>query len=477
MSKNNFLFMNKSNLISLLATFSKNEAKDFKKWLQSLYHNQRSDIILMFDAIFDKNVLKSEEHIEKEKIYKKIFNNEKYDDAKMRQVMYFLLKSAESYLLYEYYHKDEIRNKIAISDIYKHRQLDRTFLKNIDEVEEELSNSELKNYTYWFHEYNIQSTRLSYYEKQAQKVAPSKKLLSALDYYYIASKLKQSCLILSWFSVSKHNFKLDLLEEILSYVRENQLTEIPAIGIYYYIYNTLIDLENEEHFYLLKEKISNTSHYFPLDEQKEIYLAAINYCIRRLNVGHTKFLNEVFDLYKSGFSKRIFVDNNRISRSTFQNAINIAGRLKQFDWAEKVIHDFQEYLDKDERDDLVNFSMALINYEKKDYKKALRLFSQVEYKSVLMNLVSRSYIIRMLYEQDEWGVLEAQLESVQNYLRRKEVIGYHKIPYKNYVKFTKKLMKSDIMSRSEKEKLKTEITESQNLPAKDWLLTQLAKIM
>ncbi len=465
--------MNKSNLILLFSTFSKAEVKDFKKWLLSSYHNQRQDVIKLTSIIFDKNELRPADSLEKEKVYQLLMDGNPYDDAKMRQAMYFLLKNAEEYLLYKYYHKDEIKNKIALSDIYKQRQLDKVFLKNIDEVENELNEAPIKNLSYWYNEYSIQSTRLSYYEKQAQKIPPNIKLLSALDHFYIASKLKQSCLVLSWFSISKHTFKLELLEEILNHVQLHNLTEIPAIGMYYHIYNSLSHLENEQHFFLLKEKIATSSQFFPLEEQKEIYLAAINYCIRKLNVGQVKFLNEAFQLYEGGFLKKIFLDGNRISRSTFQNAINIAGRLRKFEWAERIIQEYQHYLDKEDRDDVVNFSMALISYEKKDYKKALRLFSQVEYRSVLMNLVSRSYIIRMLYEQDEWGVLDAQLEAVQNYIRRKEVIGYHKVPYKNFVKFTKKLMKADVLNRSEKQKLKTEIAEFPNLPGKEWLLQQL----
>ena len=167
--------MNKSNLISLLATFSKNEVKELKKWLHSSYHNQREDVISLYDALFDKNVLKSEELLEKEKIFKKIYPNVDYDDAKMRQSMHFFMKSVEAYLLFEYYHKDLIKNKIALSNIYKQRQLDRVFIKNIDEVEEEITSSKLKNYEYWYNEYNIQSSRLSFYEKQALKIAPDKK--------------------------------------------------------------------------------------------------------------------------------------------------------------------------------------------------------------------------------------------------------------------------------------------------------------
>ena len=82
--------MKKNDLIPIFQSFSKKEVKDFKKWLLSPAHNSREDVVLLYEyLILDENLYGSAT-LEKESEFGSIFTNETYNDAKMRQVIYFL---------------------------------------------------------------------------------------------------------------------------------------------------------------------------------------------------------------------------------------------------------------------------------------------------------------------------------------------------------------------------------------------------
>ena len=91
--------MENSQLIAVLKTFSAKEIRDFKRWLASPFHNQRKDVIQLFNYLIKNDHLNDKKYLAKEKIFKKIFPKEPYDDAKMRQTMHFLLKQVEDYIL------------------------------------------------------------------------------------------------------------------------------------------------------------------------------------------------------------------------------------------------------------------------------------------------------------------------------------------------------------------------------------------
>jgi len=74
-----FFLMNKSPLVSILRTFSKKEIREFRKWLRSPFHNQRQDIIDLFEYFFVDNHLHKEGYLEKPVVFSWIFPKETYD--------------------------------------------------------------------------------------------------------------------------------------------------------------------------------------------------------------------------------------------------------------------------------------------------------------------------------------------------------------------------------------------------------------
>ena len=49
--------MIKSQLVELLRSFDKKEIRDCRKWLNSPYHNQRQDVIDLFEYFFSRKYI------------------------------------------------------------------------------------------------------------------------------------------------------------------------------------------------------------------------------------------------------------------------------------------------------------------------------------------------------------------------------------------------------------------------------------
>ena len=78
------------------------------------------------------------------------------------------------------------------------------------------------------------------------------------------------------------------------------------------------------------------------------------------------------------------------------------------------------------------------------------------------------------YDLKEFSALDSYIESTKIYLHRQKELGYQKEAYANFFRILEKLLKSDLKSSSVKEQLKQEITDTQLIAERDWLLSKLA---
>jgi len=471
--------MNKSQLINILKTFSAKDIREMRKWLLSPAHNQRQDVVQLFDFFFKNNHLSKEDCLEKPYAFSWIYSKETYDDAKMRQVMFFLLKAIENFLIYQELYQDEINAKNILSKVYRKRKLDKLFEKNIKQSEHLLEKTIIQNETYHRNEYQLHLEKYNYQSRVNRLSQNLQEVSDTLDIAFLAGKLRQYCLMLSHQSVYQKEYTIGLLKNILPLIHQQDYIKIPAIATYYFIYKTLTEKENEAHYFQLKEQIKENGHYFPFAEIRDIYLMTINYCIGRMNAGNESFIREAFELYQLGFEKKILIENNSITRVTFHNVISIGLKLKEFKIVEKFIEENQQYLSDKHREGFLNYSLARVHYEKKDYTIAMKLLVQeVHYDDILIGLTAKKMLSWMYYEEEEFDALESLIESMRTYIQRKKIMGYHKANFKNYIRFIKKLLKVKPSDKIGKEKLKIEIQEAHPLTSEErkWLLTQVSKI-
>ncbi|MEM9888336.1 MAG: hypothetical protein AAF849_20750 [Bacteroidota bacterium] len=469
--------MVKSQLIELLRTFDKREIRECKKWLKSPFHNQRQDVIDLYEYIFTRNNLHNDKKLRKEKVFAVLFPKEDFDDAKIRQTMYFLLKSLEDYLIFSRNKEEEVRNRILLAEIYREeKQLNKLAAKSLESAKNQLDKEKIKNLDFQWNEYLMKREEVDFLE--SGRFEGNQALVNAInahDRYYIATRFRDLCII--------HNKQSEispfenLLVPVLSkYAESLDPEKFPAVFIYYNLYQMLTG-KQEDQFLKFREKLIKYRENFSDEDKQNIFLLVINHCIRQMNSGKRQYLKEAFSFYKIGIEDKFLIQNGSLDRYLFRNIVSAGVSLREFSWVDNFIKEYQKYLEEEYRESFVNFCFGLLYYRSSNYDQAMRYLAQYEHDDILLNLNSKAMLIKIYYEQEEIMALESLLESAKVYLRRKKGVSEsYRIAYDNIIKYTKKLLRVNPYDKAKRIKLREEIQAANPLIEKQWFLDQLEQL-
>ncbi len=212
---------------------------------------------------------------------------------------------------------------------------------------------------------------------------------------------------------------------------------------------------------------------FPQEETKDLYIIAINYCIKKQNKGKSIFIREGFDLYLAGLENEVLLENNTMSVFTYQNIHLLASKLGEFDWVELFLQKYKAFLPAEQRENHYNFNIAQYYFRTKNYPKAMVLLQTIEFSDILHNLDARKMLLVMYYDLKEYDAMDSLMESFKTYLYRQKDLSYHKESFTNLLRFSKKLLLLNTMNKTEKEVFRQEIENCNILAEKSWLLAQI----
>lgn len=466
--------MQKSVLVEIVRSLNKKEVRELHKWLQSPAHNQRQDVVRLFDFLV-KNLPVGDEAAEKAAAWKAVFPTQVYDDAYMRQVMYFLLKAVEEYLAFKELSNDKVAYQLTLSKIYRERKLEKAYKQAFRIGKDGLETQPLRDNYYLRHKFFFEQDFGQLSNVVQNAAANLQETADALEKWFLAEKLHIAYAMLAHQSVYKTaTYDKGILSEVLKYCENITLLEEPAIAVYYYAYMISTNPEEEAYFDQFENLIQNIDNHFHASEMRTLYVAALNYCIGKANRGKIEYSSRLFKLYRTGLELGYLLENGLVSRYTFGNAVGAALRLKEFGWAEKFIMDFQHHLDEKERNSIVNFNQSRVYFEKGDYTRAQQLLTQFEYDDILFNPIAKTMLLKIYFETDEYDAFESLLESLRTYLQRKTALDpTRKASYKNMISLMKKLLQLNLFSKPQKEAFRELVQKTNPLAERDWFLKQL----
>jgi len=255
--------------------------------------------------------------------------------------------------------------------------------------------------------------------------------------------------------------------------------EEPGVALYYHCYSAIENLErsdiakSEQNFQQLKVLIAKHWKLFPSSEIRDIYLFAVNYCIKRLNAGDRNFIREAFELFRSGLKNETLLEEGVLSSFTYKNITRLGMALKENDWVEHFLEDYKKYLHPRERENTWRYNLAFFYFQQQKYKQAMRLLLQTEFKDVLNNLDARRMLLKSYFELGEYNALDSLLDSFSRYIHRQKDMGYHRENYLNLIRFVKKIIHSGVKNKALLQSLKLEIEATNMLAEREWLLEKV----
>lgn len=465
--------MKNSKLVQIVTFLSKKEIKELKSYLSVPLLSNRVLVSQCFDYIM-KVRKQTKEWPSKATIFEELFPKETYKDEKVRLVMSQLVKVIEDYWIYAAQQTNQVQRGLTLAKVYREKKFDKAFQQTIKTNLQQLEARQDRSARFYFEQYKIKLEEYNYTRATRREGEQDLQLISdTLDTAFIIEKLEQACRMLSQQAISEQQYNFGLLDAILKYIEKTDRLKTPAIRVYYHGYYALQLKDAVSHFQQFKQCLLEFEERFLPDELHGLYLLGINCCIKIINTGQPDFLHEILSLYKRGIKNEALLENGILSRFTCQNIVTAGLRTGEYEWTRWFLETYQEKLEHEYRQSAYRFNLGRLAYSQQKYEKALVLLRNTDHKDLLVNLFSKTLLLKIYYELEETQLLDSFLDAFAIYLRRKKVIGYHRTNYKNIIAYTKKLMTVNPYDEVEKNRLHQQLTEEEILSERMWLLQQL----
>ncbi len=473
--------MEKSMTWQAIAALTSLERKHLGQWLRNEYQHRKPELVELYDQI--TAAIRKGGSLDRETAVTTLLAQKKAtkkpskvaDDLLLRLQLAELLATVEQFLALRLLQENPVRTELTLASVYRKKSLDKHFLQRLGSAAKQLEQQPYRHAGFFQMLADINYERYQYLSA-GQRTAPLnlQAVSDSTDLAYLANKLRQACFALTHQTVFKTEYDLGLLPMVLTFVEQRPaLLQQPAIGLYHSCYFFLQNPTSDSIFFQFKHQLIAHRALFPPDEIRNLYLLALNYCIKRVNQMEKSFLKEALDLYKSGLEADLLLENGILSPFAFNNIVAIAIRDGDLDWSEQFVEHYQTKLEPKYREANYRLNLARISFARQHYDAALLHLQKADYKDLHNNLISKTLQMKVFYLTHEMDVLDAHLQSMEAFIRRQRVLGYHRTNYLNLVKYAKKLAMHNSASRAEREKLAAKIAAEPHFTEREWFLEQL----
>ncbi len=473
-------------LIRILKAMQESELKQLDKFIASPFFNESKNLIQFFSYLRKLSPNWEEEKLKKEKIWKKIFPKEPFNDTRFRQNVSQLFQLVEKFITQHLSFTKEqyFQNRIIF---YSKRYLEKDAKDTLKEWEAfEALKTEQSEQFYQTQTAILFHKSLLYYNVMTHSPSENEYFLphffAANETHFILSELKWACVLLSNYQ-RKPEFQYEaspFIPIILKQVAEKEeLRAIPAIHIHYLIYKMLLNEDDESIYEILSEYMEKYPQFLTGDEWGHFAVFLRNYCIRKSH-NSAKFRDKLQILHDKQLKNGLIFSFNQLPAPIFRNMVDIAIKTKNTAWLKEIILIYNDRFLAEMRAYLANYAYARIAFSEDKWKETLHFLNKLEKSEDLFAEINvRILYVKTYYELKEWDIVNNLLETFKVYLYRQEMLSeYNKNRYKNFIFSLHKVIRIEEYNPTKKSKISEEIMEilDNQLVEKDWLLAKIDSI-
>ncbi|MCB0722899.1 MAG: hypothetical protein KDC42_11395 [Ignavibacteriae bacterium] len=490
--------MENTKLTSLFKTFTPSEFKEFEKFLSSPFHSGDRNLKPLFEIVKKYYPKFDDPKFTKEETFRVLYPDEKFDEARIRKLMSFLLKMGEDYLVAIALRNDKYERNFLLLKEFRERELDTPYKGLANTMEKEISTTKFPVEIYFAKRLDYCRETFIYYYDYKYDYGKAFELVNeqltnstslflfflfrALNTKSIAEKFHATDYDKTIHSAIRNTFEIEKFFN--SEAKGNETIEIMLPG--FYISKALEDIFDFESYEKGKKLLIENIGKYNTTSQHAFFrdLRSIN--IYREHYGETESIKqeaqkEIFEIIKLMFEYEAVIPDNEkyLPVNSFKIILNSALINKDYQWAEKFIEEYIPRLEPEQRKSMKYFALAFLEVKRGNYEKCLEYIINIKIDTPFIKFTVRHLNFIVFYELELYEEARYFLDTTQKYYSNtREIPSAVKEEGQNFVKYYKMLLRySDKLQSEEIEMNFKKLLSEKVLTNKEWLLEKFEGIV
>lgn len=471
--------MKNSQLFEALKSLSKNEFREFGKFVNSPYHNNRKEVVRFYEAVKKYYPLFDSKALTEEKIFKKVYPGKRFNLAAIRKAVSLTLNLVMDFYAVSSFKEKTLEYNVKLMYKLHERKLPAMFEKKA-KLTDELFRKSKHTFDYYESKFNYTSILFGHRHKKNEKASVYKLQAELDDFteFFISIMLFLYIRLSTWSRMYNIKYDMKFYDEVLGFISAHNFKEVTLVSLYYNML-MLINTGEEKYFIELQKCWNKFEAQLSDLEQFNIYVILVEYCIKRIGKGDIQFRKQQFDITKTFLKKNLLPKETGYMEPYFFTSIaRNASNLKEFKWTDDFIKSYKNKLDPELVEEITHYSLAIVEFDKGNYEKSLKHLSTINSKRLNMKLNVKNLSILNYYELGYNEELISQIDTYKHFLHRdKNAAESLKQRDTNFIKFVSALVKIQLNENSESAlQLKKEIEAVPYFNLKEWLLEKAGEL-
>lgn len=413
----------------------------FREFVQSPFFNKNRLVIKTNEELSKYFPAFDSADFTEQKIYAKVFGDEKFDYFKIRNIFSDIYQLALSFLLISASERKIIENDITLLNEFHERKLDNLYLQKEKQLRKNIG-KHTKDEFYYYANYQLSKINTSHhkFERFGYKFELIQEEFDSFLSYSLLNLLKHYAKMITNSNHGKIDFQMEMFEEIWKYITERDFSDFPSIQIYRQII-TLELSRDEKDFILLKRLYDKHESVLSREDVFFILLEINSFAAFRLKSGDESYYGIRFRTFREIIENNFFPENYIL----FMNFISVytsACVVGEYRWAEDFAERYRNGISPaEESDNTINFCRGFLDFSLRKFDSALGHFAKTNFKLFLAKAMVRNFTIRVLYEEGLFEQALSAIDSFRHYLKHEKLISEEVVTAQNeFLKYLAELI-------------------------------------
>ncbi|MBS1513787.1 MAG: hypothetical protein JSS63_02070 [Bacteroidetes bacterium] len=478
--------------VEILKKLDKKELKRFGDFLSSPYFNQSELILKIYEAVKKEHPEFSGKLLQSEKMFKKLYPSDEYKETRIQN-----LYAEFGRLLREFLGCEEINFSGLQFDIFIANKLKRINLFELSNkfIKKSLQqhNDGLLTSPLHFPSLHAMSTcyihNLSHLrENENQEFIDTYKSESEMTTIFFLKEIFHTALIYSMqkkiFSQHKnqklHDEVLRLFDvpAFLDYLKSINHKYYSYLKIFYLLYYYTENEISEEQYWDLKKEVFLTTPFTGNDDKLQIITRCIQIILAKLVPKSRGFHEEVFELGKLFCELKIYPDAEMdwLAVGSFRDLLTSPLILQKYEWVEKFIDEYVNYLGAEFRDNELNYWNGILSFKKGNYEDSLNFFNKVQMVDIIEKINIRFYYLMNYIELKAYESAYSSLQTIRQFCNDREIPEMFAVLIPNALKYFNEIIKCEEEGKKLDDQIYDEARDGRRFYHVNYLLGKMEKL-